>query len=278
MFDQNPNQPNQPNQPMPPQAPKFGPNPFSQPQPVSQQQPPAAPRPMSQATGPANLPVDDMFSTTEAAVPRTGAAAAARQAFGAPVSPVTQPAPAFQQPYQQPVPQPAPYSPSVEELFGGRGLPWGKIISVIVILAVVGGAGFAAYWGYNYFSAAKKSAAPIVQQPAVEISQPQTPVVTPAVTTTATTTIIITETTGPAALDSDSDGLTDDEEKKLGTDPFRADTDNDGLTDWAEIKIYRTDPLNPDTDGDGYKDGNEVIKGYDPLKPGSARLYEAPKQ
>jgi hypothetical protein len=43
------------------------------------------------------------------------------------------------------------------------------------------------------------------------------------------------------------------------------------------VKIYKTDPLNPDTDGDGYKDGAEVINGYDPLKPGSARLYEVPK-
>lgn len=45
-------------------------------------------------------------------------------------------------------------------------------------------------------------------------------------------------------LDSDQDGLTNQEEKALGTDPY-----------------------NPDTDGDGYSDGAEVRSGYDPLKP-----------
>ncbi len=45
-------------------------------------------------------------------------------------------------------------------------------------------------------------------------------------------------------LDSDQDGLTDQEECMLGTDPY-----------------------NPDTDGDGYSDGKEVRSGYNPLKP-----------
>jgi hypothetical protein len=45
-------------------------------------------------------------------------------------------------------------------------------------------------------------------------------------------------------LDSDQDGLTDQEEKAIGTDPFKADTD-----------------------GDGYSDGKEVESGYNPLKP-----------
>lgn len=45
-------------------------------------------------------------------------------------------------------------------------------------------------------------------------------------------------------LDSDQDGLSDEEEKSLGTDPY-----------------------NKDTDGDGYSDGVEVKSGYDPLKP-----------
>jgi len=44
--------------------------------------------------------------------------------------------------------------------------------------------------------------------------------------------------------DSDFDGLSDDKEKEIGTDPF-----------------------NPDTDGDGYFDGTEVEKGYNPLVP-----------
>ena len=59
--------------------------------------------------------------------------------------------------------------------------------------------------------------------------------------------------------DSDGDGLTDDEEAKLGTDPLNKDTDSDGLTDGDEVKVYKTNPLNPDTDFDGLKDGPEVL-------------------
>ena len=44
------------------------------------------------------------------------------------------------------------------------------------------------------------------------------------------------------------------------------DSDQDGLSDQEEA-IYKTDPHNPDTDGDGYSDGTEVKSGYDPLKP-----------
>ena len=81
-----------------------------------------------------------------------------------------------------------------------------------------------------------------------------------------------------AAIDSDGDGLTDVEEKKLGTNPYKADTDGDGLTDGAEVNVYHTDPLNPDTDGDGYSDGAEVINNFDPTKPGNVRLFNVPQQ
>ncbi len=56
-------------------------------------------------------------------------------------------------------------------------------------------------------------------------------------------------------LDSDHDGLTDEEEKKIGSDPKKYDTDEDGLSDSAEVLSYYTDPKNPDSDGDGHKDG-----------------------
>ncbi len=61
-------------------------------------------------------------------------------------------------------------------------------------------------------------------------------------------------------LDSDGDGLSDDEERRLGTDPFNPDTDGDKLTDGEEVKVYFTDPLNPDTDYDALKDGEEVYQ------------------
>jgi outer membrane protein OmpA-like peptidoglycan-associated protein len=71
--------------------------------------------------------------------------------------------------------------------------------------------------------------------------------------------------TGP--LDPDHDGLSNKEEKKLGTNPKLADTDGDGLSDGDEVLTYKTDPLKPDTDGDGLSDGDEVLKyKTDPLK------------
>jgi hypothetical protein len=67
-------------------------------------------------------------------------------------------------------------------------------------------------------------------------------------------------------VDSDGDGLTDEEEAELGTDPINPDTDGDGLTDGEEVE-RGTDPLNPDTDGDGFHDGDECARGTDPLNP-----------
>jgi outer membrane protein OmpA-like peptidoglycan-associated protein len=63
---------------------------------------------------------------------------------------------------------------------------------------------------------------------------------------------------GGRTADADGDGLTDDEEARLGTDPNIADTDGDGLKDGEELNIYKTDPLRADTDGDGLNDGAEV--------------------
>lgn len=68
--------------------------------------------------------------------------------------------------------------------------------------------------------------------------------------------------------DSDKDGLKDDEEKKLNTNPLSSDSDRDGLSDSVEVRLYFTDPLNPDTDGDGYSDGEEAKKGYNPKGKG----------
>ncbi len=56
------------------------------------------------------------------------------------------------------------------------------------------------------------------------------------------------------------------EENASGDKNVFLDSDQDGLSDQEEA-IYKTDPQNPDTDGDGYSDGTEVQSGYDPLKP-----------
>ncbi|MGJ4149026.1 Rib/alpha-like domain-containing protein, partial [Corynebacterium macclintockiae] len=79
-----------------------------------------------------------------------------------------------------------------------------------------------------------------------------------------------------APKDSDNDGLTDEKEKELGTDPNKADTDEDGINDGDEVNGSKnpfdkdgkkvedgkpgapTDPKKADTDGDGTNDGDEV--------------------
>lgn len=71
-----------------------------------------------------------------------------------------------------------------------------------------------------------------------------------------------------ADADADRDGLTDTQERRLGTDPQNPDTDGDGLTDKEEAELWNTNPLVADTDGDGFKDGEEVDNGYNPAGPG----------
>jgi outer membrane protein OmpA-like peptidoglycan-associated protein len=92
------------------------------------------------------------------------------------------------------------------------------------------------------------------------------------------------------SVDCDKDGLTDGEEKRVGTDacnadtdgdglsdfeevrtystnPLKSDTDDDGLNDYQEVHTYSTSPTNPDTDSDGLKDGSEIARKTDPKKP-----------
>jgi len=63
--------------------------------------------------------------------------------------------------------------------------------------------------------------------------------------------------------DRDHDGLTDEEEAALGTNPSNPDSDADGLMD-AEEYIRGTDPNSADTDGDGYADLLETQINADP--------------
>jgi len=69
-------------------------------------------------------------------------------------------------------------------------------------------------------------------------------------------------------LDSDGDGLTDQREAELGTNPYNPDTDGDRSWDGVEVQLG-TNPLNPDTDSDGLLDGSEAPPCPDPLKPDS---------
>ena len=113
---------------------------------------------------------------------------------------------------------------------------------------------------------------------------------------------LATSALAEARLDSDNDGVADEDEINIyHTDPFKADTDGDGYNDWLELNNgysphnpdkmklkdndadgdglkdkmelnFHADLNNNDTDGDGFKDGDEVKAGYDPLKPGRAKL------
>jgi gliding motility-associated-like protein len=109
------------------------------------------------------------------------------------------------------------------------------------------------------------------------------------------------------ALDCDSDGLTNQEEQTLGTNPTNSDTDGDGVIDGTEVLnvtnpllpcdlilanqtvlpsnswntldcdndslsnedeiAIGTDIFNPDSDGDNLSDGHEVLNGSNPLDP-----------
>lgn len=68
---------------------------------------------------------------------------------------------------------------------------------------------------------------------------------------------------GDEVADCDYDGLSDREERALGTAVCDADSDGDGLSDLREL-AEGTDPLAADTDGDGVDDAEEIDLGFDP--------------
>ena len=79
---------------------------------------------------------------------------------------------------------------------------------------------------------------------------------TSAVAPCTNVTVQVTISVSDCTVDSDNDGLTDDEENSLGTSPTNPDTDGDGLTDGEEVLVIddastpavpeaATDPLDP---------------------------------
>jgi len=65
----------------------------------------------------------------------------------------------------------------------------------------------------------------------------------------------------------------DKKEEIIEVPQVSIDTDSDGLTD-VEEKLYGTDIHNSDTDGDTYLDGNEVFHVFDPLSIAPSSLMD----
>ncbi|HYF04886.1 MAG TPA: L,D-transpeptidase family protein [Patescibacteria group bacterium] len=74
--------------------------------------------------------------------------------------------------------------------------------------------------------------------------------------------------TAASMLDTDKDGLTDEEEVKVYlTDPNLPDFDGDGLADGDEVNVFGLSPSKKHTRGDvRFSDGNYIIGGYDVMK------------
>ena len=82
-------------------------------------------------------------------------------------------------------------------------------------------------------------------------------------------------------VDTDGDGISDNDESSYGTDPDNADTDADGINDGDELSYWENNwdadadndgiinLLDADSDNDGFMDGLEIKDGYDPADPGS---------
>lgn len=167
----------------------------------------------------------------------------------------TVPAPAGVRPSTMPNLNPEPKSSPTKALK--------KVLILILIMAILGGAAYAAY----EFLLSKK--APVdVNEPAPQVNTIEPVVEEPIVDSNPEDLVDpssdIVDAPMPIVLDYDKDGLSDDEERILGTDPLNVDTDKDGLSDYEEIKVYNTNPLLADTDGDSYNDGQEVSGGYNP--------------
>lgn len=188
-----------------------------------------------------------------------------------------------------------------------------------VIIAIAGVAGLVVVIGGVVWlrSRALPQDVSLLTSTAETIPAERSPVVTSTVVTNQG---IATSTTGGAGdggvivQDTDGDGLTDEEESRIGTSTTLRDTDGDGSIDYEEVRVMHTDPLffntqtvtlvasppenptespsnpvvdsdndgltdqdevryqtNPsvaDTDGDGYLDGAEIEKGYNPRGSG----------
>lgn len=188
-----------------------------------------------------------------------------------------------QAPTQAPssAPQPQVFSPAQamqysEPKSGGAGF---RLVAIVLLsLICIGGAGYAAY-RFMVKDAVSQQVSDVIGGGTDGATDSETDGTDGETDTTPNTPPPTPDTevdAGPiAVVDSDGDGLTNDEERIAGTSVAKPDTDGDGLGDREEVKVYDTDPKKMDTDGDGYDDGAEVKNGYNPN--GEGRLLEIPE-
>ncbi len=154
---------------------------------------------------------------------------------------------------------------------------WVRVVLVLIVLGVLGAGGyfFISKGGLDLIFKKKIIAEPQAPQPQIPINA-QLPPPPIAETEQVPAPEVVSPPPPSIAVDSDGDGLTDEEEASLSTDSLKADSDEDGLLDNEEVRIYKSNPMFPDTDGDGYTDGEEVKNGYNPI--GTGRLFQVPTQ
>lgn len=248
----------------------------------------------NQSAPPANLPTEpaDMFAGVE---PDAGTPApTAPQAPNAIEAGVLKPKVPTVSPGATPAAPLNVETPPVATVYTMKEPILGKIVMLVIIVVVVGGLGYGAYYAYGKF----------IKKPVAINETPVTPMqnnttnenaipadeITPAEgvpeVTETTTTGTVTEPNDISAkmnndeilfgepVDSDKDNLDDIREQELGTNPNDPDTDKDTLIDGDEVTIWYTNPLNPDTDADSFLDGVEVSNGYNPTGPG--KIFNTP--
>ena len=159
----------------------------------------------------------------------------------------------------------------LREPMGGRTV-WFTVLT-LVSLAIVGGGGAWVYFTYinprtvplGTVNTTTTTTAPIVVPINTNVGLPTD---SNSESPTSTDQQILF---GDPVLDTDSDGLDDSVEKKLGTDMLLWDTDSDTLSDGDEVLTWKTDPKKSDTDGDTFADGVEIRNGYNPR--GDGKLF-----
>ncbi len=238
---------------------------------------PVSPNSTGQSVAPTKSAIDDMFSSTDPApvsdtldkpsaiqsgLVKPVGQTKAPEAVARPSTPVNMPS------------QPSGPMPPADMSVASSGGGLKKIFIILIAIIMVATVSFAIYYFFFRDSGGDKVVMENKNSTVVNENTNETPTPTDDDLDDDSDGLSNAEErrlgTDPLETDTDNDGLFDREEvKSFKTDPTKADTDGDGLSDYSEIKVWFTNPFETDSDGDGYSDGEEVINGYDPLGTGS---------